>query len=924
MVVGAIVGIIVGVVTRNPYAGFAVFSAIAGVGSALFPTSSSTAPPKPGTLQMQTSQYGGVIPVVYGSAKLAGNCLWYDNFQSSAQYAEAGKGGGGEQVTGYTYSVSLAWGICLNSNKSAGTNVRSIWKGKDKINLAKWIADDKVRIYDGTQTEPDSHMAQFLARDPVWTGLTYVVFPSLDLGNSPYVPNFTFEIGVPPAQIADVFIHRATGVYGGTDSDVPFSVSAIEIYYGGSWHDVTDVDYWYSYYPESWNGIGWDSILSSGTEQIWNYTNMLSPEGLEKFKITFSGGGELRIRLHDVNFYDYVTGLPGHDDGPTFSSGEEIVLAPPPSDVPPSDVTEDMLNNSFYGMGLHAAFLDSSGFAATRAYCTANDLLISPVFNSQVSVLDFLEYIINHHDGFITYYDGILAHRQLKTETPAFALTSECLVQKDDTLPVQISRSGARDYYNKVGVEYTKRENEYVQGTVIARDDTDIDLYGTLDKAVSLPGFMTTARAAKMAYRILRRSLLNPRAIQFSVGPKSSAIRVGDIGTITDPLTELSAQAIRIHAVRENDNYEIEVESFEESDRIYEFVGAAVFTPTGTPDPGDPGSPASPDLNETITNVLHPTAIELPPYYSPTGAIGIVFSKTDVDYYGGAALHRAFSSGGTYESISTKQGGGRTGTVQAVGSDYITIDLDNNDTLVSAVDWNELWLSPLKNLIVITTVARDIFVKFGTAELLSARRWKLTDLIFDITETPVLDHVSGVSYGDLVGFYGTMVFSYPLLDSLKYRTLFFKVAATTASGYQQSLADCTEISEYVDNLAETPRDPCNIKVNDVGIGSAGSCVIGTGNDVDFTWMSRNRFGTGWNNSAQTDAVPEDPDFSGFLVEIYSGALLKRTATVTDKSWSYTVAMQSSDSFTTGTITAKIYQMNSIVTSPAATVTVGRA
>jgi len=89
-------------------------------------------------------------------------------------------------------------------------------------------------------------------------------------------------------------------------------------------------------------------------------------------------------------------------------------------------------------------------------------------------------------------------------------------------------------------------------------------------------------------------------------------------------------------------------------------------------------------------------------------------------------------------------------------------------------------------------------------------------------------------------------------------------------------------------------------------------------------MSRNRFGTGWNNSAQTDAVPEDPDFYGFLVEIYSGALLKRTATITDKFWSYTVAMQSSDSFTTGTITAKIYQKNSIVTSPAATVTVGRA
>ena len=74
---------------------------------------------KPGQLYIQSSQRGSVIPIILGRRKIAGNLIWYDNFQVHEHYTdvevqEAGKGGGGgsstETVfTHYSYTVSFAF-----------------------------------------------------------------------------------------------------------------------------------------------------------------------------------------------------------------------------------------------------------------------------------------------------------------------------------------------------------------------------------------------------------------------------------------------------------------------------------------------------------------------------------------------------------------------------------------------------------------------------------------------------------------------------------------------------------------------------------------------------------------------------------------------------------------------------------------------
>src|ERR1700740_2976079 len=63
-----------------------------------------------GSLQLQTSQAGGVIPLIYGTTKVSPNLLDYDDFTATPSKQAGGKGKGGGQQ--YMYSASFIMGVC--------------------------------------------------------------------------------------------------------------------------------------------------------------------------------------------------------------------------------------------------------------------------------------------------------------------------------------------------------------------------------------------------------------------------------------------------------------------------------------------------------------------------------------------------------------------------------------------------------------------------------------------------------------------------------------------------------------------------------------------------------------------------------------------------------------------------------------------
>ena len=146
-------------------------------------------------LSVQTSTYGKMIPVVFGSARIAGNIIWSRPIKEIAETTETsvgGKAGGGTTAssTQYSYYVSLAIAIC----EGEIDEVLRVWADSQLLDLSQGT----YRIYNGSEDQlPDSYIESFegVGSTPAYRGLAYVVvedFPLGAFGNR--IPNFTFEV----------------------------------------------------------------------------------------------------------------------------------------------------------------------------------------------------------------------------------------------------------------------------------------------------------------------------------------------------------------------------------------------------------------------------------------------------------------------------------------------------------------------------------------------------------------------------------------------------------------------------------------------------------------------------------------------------------------------------------------------------------
>jgi hypothetical protein len=150
-------------------------------------------------LGVQSSTYGKMVPVVFGTARLAGNIIWSRPIKeiatttTSSAPAGGGKGGGGrvtQSSTTYDYYVTLAIAICEGPIDA----VLRIWADAKQLDTS--LGTYRMYLGDEAQT-PDSAIvaAEGASRAPAHRGLAYVVledFPLADFGNR--IPNFTFEV----------------------------------------------------------------------------------------------------------------------------------------------------------------------------------------------------------------------------------------------------------------------------------------------------------------------------------------------------------------------------------------------------------------------------------------------------------------------------------------------------------------------------------------------------------------------------------------------------------------------------------------------------------------------------------------------------------------------------------------------------------
>ncbi len=136
-------------------------------------------------LQVQTSTYGRTIPIIYGTARVAGNIIWSQPIKEEAITTKS-KIGRGMNVT-YNYYATLAIAIC----KGKVEKLNRIWADTTSLSF------DEIdyTFYRGAEDQnPDPFMSS-IEGVPAYRGISYIViknFPLADYNNR--VPVFTFEV----------------------------------------------------------------------------------------------------------------------------------------------------------------------------------------------------------------------------------------------------------------------------------------------------------------------------------------------------------------------------------------------------------------------------------------------------------------------------------------------------------------------------------------------------------------------------------------------------------------------------------------------------------------------------------------------------------------------------------------------------------
>lgn len=149
------------------------------------------------TLAVQTSTYGRMIPMVFGTVRIAGNVIWslpMKEVATTTTTRTGGKGGtmtrSSSSSTTYSYYVTLAIAVC----EGEVARIDRVWADAALLDLSQGT----YRIYKGDEAQlPDALIESYqgVGATPAYRGLAYVViedFPLADFGNR--IPNFTFEV----------------------------------------------------------------------------------------------------------------------------------------------------------------------------------------------------------------------------------------------------------------------------------------------------------------------------------------------------------------------------------------------------------------------------------------------------------------------------------------------------------------------------------------------------------------------------------------------------------------------------------------------------------------------------------------------------------------------------------------------------------
>ena len=164
--------------------------------------------PRLSDLKVAAGSYGATIPWVEGHPRLGGIVVWCSEKREIKSKREVGgKGGGGTEVTEYSYEIDLLY---MLSSNALVKGVRRIWNNGDLVwsfadtanNETLQASDatvrwDTMRFYSGAADQlpdPTYEAAVGVGNAPAYRDRCTVLLKGVKLGSGGQMPNLTFEV----------------------------------------------------------------------------------------------------------------------------------------------------------------------------------------------------------------------------------------------------------------------------------------------------------------------------------------------------------------------------------------------------------------------------------------------------------------------------------------------------------------------------------------------------------------------------------------------------------------------------------------------------------------------------------------------------------------------------------------------------------
>jgi putative tail protein len=789
-----------------------------------------------GSLQFQTSQAGGVIPLIYGTTKVSPNLLDYDDFTAtpSKQGGGKGKGGGGGKGGGqqYMYSASFIMGLCQGPIAGLGL----AWWDKNIGTAAGLSRISSINLgADGQTTDPywaSAHPGKAIG----YSGTANIAFANYQLGNTATLPNFNFEVlgigagaagaspngyDTNPAQIVRDFLTnpRYGANFPSANLDPAMTSSSASSYASycaavglflsplldqqqeaqQSLADITKV----TNSAIVWSGallkiIPYGDHLVTNGFTVASFSGAPTPAGGETISLTFAdpafNGGSPYTVTYTTSANLQMPGAMGglaHAVNSDPNLVEYGILAAGVGLSGVMIIQANPTGNTTIGQS-GGGGISAGGIGATTTNTFTPNT--TPVYSLG-------------EDDYIVQQSSVGINFGVTPGGPALRAGATPVTGGFAGDPLHIQRSTPADANNLVEVECLDRQNSYNTTIAEASDQASIDLYGlrrdtsTKARLITDPLYV----GGIVAQLLLQRQLLYRNTYTFQLGWKYILLEPMDLVQITDSRLGASALTVRITAVEEDDEgtLSITAEDFFGPYSPSVLYPPSSFSPSASPSIlGVGGGTAEPAVKQASGgavggfvpnwsappgNVNTPLIFE-PPAALLSGDLEIWIALSGGPNWGGAQVWIS-SDGSSYAFAGTVSGPGTQGVLTATignsgGSPDITdtcsVDISESRGLLLSVSATDA-----ANLVTLCYMGGELFA-YQAASLTSAYHYNLTTLYRGTYGTVAASHPAGAQFARIDQSVGR--FPYP--STLVGQTIFLKfLSFNIVGGAVQNLSE---------------------------------------------------------------------------------------------------------------------------------------